>query len=163
MEKVFRRPKVPADLATWRFETGEHHRSGGLSKPTPVLTSARSGYARMAASHGNLMPPLHSVFPPPVRLWIAWNETAFYAGLTIAMRAASLASSFWIRGALPPRTVARLVREKQLAAFESMMAVGAASLRQRSGIEPVKLAAAALKPYRRRTRANVSRLRKRKR
>jgi hypothetical protein len=54
-----------------------------------------------------------------------------------------------------------MVSEKQMAAAESVLAVG--SLVFAKPIVPLKISAAALGPYRRRTKANFKRLRRRHR
>ena len=99
--------------------------------------------------------------PSAARLWLVWNETALYAAATIGMRLAHLAAVFWMGAPLPTREIARMIHEKQMAAFESMSAAGAAMLRRPDKIRPIDLAIAVVKPYRKRTRANVRRLRKR--
>jgi len=95
--------------------------------------------------------------PPLARLWLAWNETAFHASLTIALRALNLSTEMATRGVLPFRECWRMVSEKQIAAIESVAGAWLALPRS----DGVKIAAAALKPYRRRTRANSRRLSRR--
>jgi hypothetical protein len=95
---------------------------------------------------------------PAFRLWIAWNETSFHAAVTISLRTAMMASSFWTRGALPAAETYRMVSEKQAAALASFVSASAAAARQGRRVDPVKIASAALGPYRRSTRANVRRL-----
>src|SRR5262245_60166491 len=98
---------------------------------------------------------------PAARLWLVWSETAIYATATIGLRLTSVATAFWLRGQLPSLEVYRMISEKQLAAFEAMSAVGAATLRRPGKFDPLDLAMAAVAPYRTRTRANVGRLRRR--
>ena len=99
--------------------------------------------------------------PHALRLWLACNETAYYAAWTIGMRSMQLAAAFWLRGSIPVSELARMVSEKQMAAAESILAVGFLALAR--PIVPVKISAAALRPYRRRTKANFNRLRRRHR
>jgi hypothetical protein len=91
------------------------------------------------------------------RLWLAWNETALHASMTIGLRSVRLMTALMTRGALPAGECWRMVGEKQIAAVE---AVAGAWLALPKG-DAVGLAAAALKPYRRRTRANSRRLSRR--
>ena len=96
-----------------------------------------------------------------LRLWLACNETAYYAAWTIGLRSMHLAAAFWLRGTIPVSELARMVREKQMAAAESILAVGSLALAR--PIVPLKISAAALRPCRRRTKANFKRLRRRHR
>ena len=90
-------------------------------------------------------------------MWLAWNETALHASMTIGLRSVRLMTALMTRGALPAGECWRMVGEKQIAAVE---AVAGAWLALPKG-DAVGLAAAALKPYRRRTRANSRRLSRR--
>ena len=107
-----------------------------------------------------ISPVCWPVVLPAVRFWLAWNEMAFHAAVVIGLRTTSLAAAFWMRKPVPTRELARMFREKRMAAFESVSGVGAAVLRRPGNIDPAKLATAALKPYRKHTRGNVRRLRK---
>src|SRR5262245_57280837 len=98
-----------------------------------------------------------SPLPPVTRLWLAWNETALHAGITIALRSMRLATELVTRGALPATECWRMVGEKQLAAAEAIAGAWLA-LPRADGVE---IATAVLKPYRRRTRANSRRLSRR--
>jgi hypothetical protein len=102
--------------------------------------------------------PVH-VLPPAARFWLAWNETAFHAGITIALRSSRLATAVWTQNALPANGCWRMVGEKQLAMIEAVAAAWIALPRG----DPYSVAAAALRPYRRRARANARRLSRRSR
>lgn len=97
--------------------------------------------------------------PPMARLWFAWSETTFHAGITIALRSARLATELATRGTLPAAECWTMVSEKQLAAIEALTGAWLVL----PSTDPVRLAAAALKPYRLRTRANARRLSRRAR
>src|SRR5262245_25200568 len=99
-----------------------------------------------------------SPLSPATRLWLAWNETAFHASITVALRSVRLVTELMTRGTLPATECWRMVGEKQLAAVEAVAGAWLA-LPKADG---VKIAAAALKPYRRHTRANSRRLSRRK-
>jgi len=90
-------------------------------------------------------------------LWLAWHETALHAGITIALRSTRLATELTTRGALPIGECLQMVSEKQLAAVEAM----AGALLALPTADAVGVAAAVLKPYRHRTRANSRRLSRR--
>jgi hypothetical protein len=96
--------------------------------------------------------------PAAARLWLAWNETAFHAGITIALRSSKLATAFWGQGAMPASECWRMVGEKQLAAIEAV----SAAWKVFPSTDPVRIAATVLKPYRQRTRANSRRLSRRR-
>jgi len=96
--------------------------------------------------------------PPVARLWLAWNETALHASITIVLRSVRLATDLMTRGALPATECWRMASEKQLAAAEAVAGVLLA-LPEADG---VGIAAAVLKPYRRHTRANSRRLSRRR-
>jgi|SRR5262245_21216920 len=91
------------------------------------------------------------------RLWHTWNEMVFYAGVTIALRSLRLASELATRGVLPAGECLRMVGEKQLAVVEAMTGAWLVSPKG----DGVRIVAAVLKPYRRRTRANARRLSRR--
>jgi hypothetical protein len=99
------------------------------------------------------------VLAPAARFWLAWNETAFHAGITIALRLSRLATAVWSQNALPANECWKMVGEKQLAMVEAMAAAWMALPKG----DPYSVAAAALSPYRRRTRANARRLSRRRR
>jgi hypothetical protein len=94
--------------------------------------------------------------PPAVRFWLAWSETAAHAGITIVLRSARMATDL-ARGTVPVAECWRMVGEKQLAAVEAM--TGAWLVLPKA--DGMAFATAALKPYRRRTRANARRLARR--
>lgn len=95
---------------------------------------------------------------PASRLWLDVGETVFYAMLTINLRMAKLASAFWTRGDWPVAESLRMVSEKQVAAMQAMAAAWTALPRGNRRVDPVKVAAAAVRPYRRHTRRNAKRL-----
>jgi hypothetical protein len=95
--------------------------------------------------------------PPITHLWLAWNETVFHAGITIALRSVRLATELATRGSIPAAEYLRMVGEKQLAAAEAIAGAWLA-LAKADGLG---IAAAMLKPYRRRARANSRRLSRR--
>jgi hypothetical protein len=92
-----------------------------------------------------------------MRLWLSWNETWFYAGVTIALRSARLTTKMLTGGTLPANECLRMIGEKQIAAVEAMTGTWLAL----PEADAVGLAAAALKPYRCHTRANARRLSRR--
>ena len=94
------------------------------------------------------------LMPAVARYWLAWNETAFHAGITIALRSYKFAAELLMRGAVPANEWWRMIGEKQLAAIESAALAWTAP----PGSGPVELAARILRPYRRLTRANARRL-----
>jgi len=94
---------------------------------------------------------------PISQLWLAWYETVFHANVTIALRSVKVATDLVTGGALPVGECWRMVGEKQLAAVEGMAGAWLALPK----MDGVKIAAAALAPYRRRTRANSRRLSRR--
>jgi hypothetical protein len=98
-----------------------------------------------------------SFLPPPVRLWIALNETAFHATVTVSLRTAILTASLWTRGLWPTSEVLRMASEKQRAAVDSMIATLAIASRPRR-VDPIKIASVALRPYRLAARRNARRL-----
>jgi uncharacterized protein (DUF2384 family) len=89
-----------------------------------------------------------------IRLWLAWHETALHAATTIALRCARLGSDLAMRGGLSSGECWRMITEKQVAAIESL--AGAWMVLPKA--DGIKIAAAALRPYRRRTRVNSRRL-----
>ena len=91
------------------------------------------------------------------RLWFAWNEMLFHAGVTVVLRSSRFGAALWTQGTLPTAECWRMVGEKQLAAAEALVAAWAALPRG----DPVRVANAALVPYRRHTRANARRLSRR--
>jgi hypothetical protein len=94
---------------------------------------------------------------PVPRLWLAWYETAFHANITIALRLVRMATDLVTGGTPPVGECWRMVGEKQLAAVEAMAGAWLALPK----MDGVKIATAALAPYRRRTRANSRRLSRR--
>lgn len=96
---------------------------------------------------------------PAARFWLAWNETALHAGIAIALRLSRLATELVMRGMLPANECWKMVGEKQLAAIEAMAAAWMALPRG----DPLGVAVAVLKPYRRRVRRNSRRLSRRAR
>jgi hypothetical protein len=63
-----------------------------------------------------------------------------------------------LNGALPAAECWTMIAEKQLAAMEAMTVAWMVRSRSHRPVSPVRMAAAALGPYRRRTRANARRL-----
>jgi hypothetical protein len=98
--------------------------------------------------------PLTRVLPAAARFWLAWNETAFHAGITVALRSCKFATDYWMRGAFPANECSKMIVEKQIAAIEAM----AAAWKALPTNDPVGIGTAVLRPYRRRTRANARRL-----
>jgi hypothetical protein len=98
-----------------------------------------------------------SFLPSSVRLWVALNETAFNAAVTVSLRTAILTASLWTRGSWPTSEALRMASEKQRAAVDSMIATLAIASRP-GRADPIKIASTALRPYRLATRRNARRL-----
>ena len=86
---------------------------------------------------------------------------AVAAQTTIALRVWSLALPLERESAWGQAEMLRMVAEKQKAYLDSALAIQRAMLRQPFSTDLVPLLAAGLRPYHRKTRANVARLRRR--
>ncbi|MGE0117666.1 MAG: hypothetical protein AB7S71_01400 [Dongiaceae bacterium] len=94
------------------------------------------------------------ILPTAACFWLAWNETAFHACITVALRSSKLTTDYWMRAALPANEYCKMIVEKQIAAIEAV----AAAWKALPTNDPVRIGTAVLGPYRRRTRANARRL-----
>ena len=109
--------------------------------PSPVLEEIRYGFGMMD----------FSTFRAPILLWQQMAHMAFEAQMVIALRTAGLMGVLDQDVAEPQR----MVMEKADAATEALHAALRAAGR---GERADRVMAAALRPYRRRTRANMRRL-----
>ena len=120
-----------------------------------------AGRTRSAMAHGNdevreipRMSNQAQLSRRFARYWFAWNEMAFHAGITIALRSYKFAAELLMRGAVPASEWWRMIGEKQLAALEAAESIWSVP----RGGGPLEHAARVLRPYRRLARANARRL-----